>query len=102
MAYGTQDATNTLLTPTMILREALRVLHNNLVFLKNLNREYSNEFGIQGAKIGATANVRLPNQYYVSSGPALAAQNTVETTTPIQITDQSHVDVSFTTQGAHP
>ena len=98
MAYGTQDATNTLLTPTMILREALRVLHNNLVFLKNLNREYSNEFGIQGAKIGATANVRLPNQYYVSSGPALAAQNTVETTTPIQITDQSHVDVSFTTQ----
>ena len=88
-------ATNTLLTPTMILREALRVLHNNLVFVKNLNREYSNEFAIQGAKIGATANVRLPNQYYVNSGANLAPENTVENTTPVTITDQSHVDVSF-------
>jgi len=88
-------ATNTLLTPTMILREALRVLHNNLVFVKNLNREYSNEFAIQGAKIGATANIRLPNQYYVTSGSNLAPQGTNEQTTPVTITDQSHVDISF-------
>ncbi len=89
-------ATNTLLTPTMILREALRVLHNNLVFVKNVNREYANEFAVQGAKIGSVANVRLPNKYYVSSGANLAPQNSVETTTPVTITDQSHVDVSFT------
>jgi hypothetical protein len=73
-------------------------LHNNLVFVKNLNREYSNEFAIQGAKIGATANVRLPNQYYVSTGANLAPQNSVETTTPVTITDQSHVDISFSTK----
>lgn len=90
-------ASNTLLTPTMVLREALRILHNNLVFAKTLNREYSDEFAISGAKIGTTANVRLPNQYYVTSGPNLAAQNTVETSTPVTISDQSHVDVSFTT-----
>lgn len=90
-------ANNTLLTPTMILREALRVLHNNLVFAKNVNRQYSNEFAVQGAKIGSVANVRLPNRYYVSSGANLAPQNSVETTTPVTITDQSHVDVSFTT-----
>jgi hypothetical protein len=81
----------------MILREALRVLHNNLVFAKNVNRQYSNEFAVQGAKIGSVANVRLPNRYYVSSGANLAPQNSVETTTPVTITDQSHVDVSFTT-----
>ena len=32
---------NKLLTPTQVLREALRVLHNNLVFVKNVNKQYS-------------------------------------------------------------
>jgi DNA-binding MltR family transcriptional regulator len=37
---------NTLITPTQVLREALRVLHNNLVFVKNVNKQYSKEFAI--------------------------------------------------------
>lgn len=91
-------ANNTLLTPTMILREALRVLHNNLVFVKNVNRQYKEEFAVQGAKIGDTVNVRMPNKYYVSSGANLAPQGTAEANTSLKLTDQSHVDVSFTTQ----
>lgn len=91
-------ANNTLLTPTMILREALRVLHNNLVFVKNVNRQYASEFAVQGAKIGDTVNVRLPNKYYVSNGANLAPQGTAEANVALQITDQSHVDVSFTTK----
>lgn len=87
---------NTILTPTMVLREALRVLHNNLVFIKNVNREYSNEFATQGAKIGSVANVRLPNRYFVSDGPQLSAQTTTETTIPVTIQYQKHVDVNFT------
>ena len=57
---------NTLLTPTQVLREALRVLHNNLVFVKNVNKQYGQEFAVSGAKVGATINVRLPNRYYVT------------------------------------
>ena len=30
---------NSLLTPTIITREALRVLHGNLAFLKNVNKD---------------------------------------------------------------
>src|SRR5208337_4126015 len=67
---------NKLLTPTQVLREALRVLHNNLVFVKNVNKQYSSEFAISGAKVGSTINVRLPNRYYVAKTTALQALTT--------------------------
>jgi hypothetical protein len=45
-----------------VLHKALRVLHNNPVFVKNVNKQYSTEFAISGAKVGSTINVRLPNR----------------------------------------
>ena len=86
---------NTLLTPTMITREALRVLHNNLVFVKGVNRQYSSEFAISGAKIGSTVNVRKPNRYYVRTGPTMQTQNTSETFVPLTLNRQWGVDVNF-------
>ena len=87
---------NTLLTPTQVLRESLRVLHNNLVFVKNVNKEYSKEFAISGAKVGTTVNVRLPNQYYVSKQTALQAQNTTESTAPVTLSTNYQVGLNFT------
>ncbi len=91
-------ATNTLLTPTQVLREALRVLHNNLVFVKNVNKQYSKEFAIPGAKIGATVNVRLPNKYYITKGTTLNMQGTTESTVPVQLTTNYQVGLNFTQQ----
>jgi len=88
---------NLLLTSTKVTRESLRVLHNNLVFTKGVNRQYDDQFAVVGAKIGNSINIRLPNQYTVRKGPALAAQNTVNTTTPLTLTTQWGVDVNFTT-----
>ena len=88
--------TNTLLTTSLILNEAQRILHNNLVFAKGVNREYSSQFNKTGAKIGATVNVRNPNQYYVRTGATLTAQNTVESTVPVTVNRQWGVDISFT------
>ena len=85
-----------LLTMTSITREALRVKHNNVVFLRGVNKEYSDQFARQGAKIGSTINVRLPNQYYVRLGPQLSAQGTNEQTVPLTLTTQYGVDVNFT------
>ena len=48
------NATNTLLTISMITKEALRVLENNLRFAKYANRNYDDKFGIEGAKIGTS------------------------------------------------
>lgn len=88
---------NTLLTPVQILRESLRVLHNNTVYIKGINKQYSSEFGQTGAKIGATVNVRKPNQYFVRKGPVAQAQATTETYVPLTLNTQYGVDVAFTT-----
>ncbi len=87
---------NKLLTPTQVLREAQRVLHNNLVFVKNVNKQYSSEFAVSGAKVGSTINVRLPNRYYVSKTTALQPQNTNEATVPVTLTTNYQVGLNFT------
>ncbi len=87
---------NRLLTPTQVLREAQRVLHNNLVFVKNVNKQYSSEFAVSGAKVGATINVRLPNRYCVSKTTTLQAQNTNESTVPLTLTTNYQVGLNFT------
>lgn len=88
---------NNLLTPIMITREAARVLENNLVFTKYINREYSDEFAIRGAKIGATINVRIPPQYIGRTGATLAVEDAIETFRPLTLTTQFGVDIAFTT-----
>lgn len=89
---------NNLLTPVAITRESARVLENNLVFSKFVNREYSDEFAVRGAKIGATINARIPPQYLGRTGAALAVEDAVETFRPLTLTTQFGVDISFTSQ----
>jgi hypothetical protein len=67
---------NTILTPTAVTREALRILHQKLNFVGNIVREYDDSFAKSGAKIGDTLKIRLPNQYTVRTGASLNAQDT--------------------------
>ena len=87
---------NTLLSPTAVTREALRVLHQKLNFVGSITREYDESFAKSGAKIGDTLKVRLPNQYVVRSGPTLAAQDTTETSVDLKVQTQKGVDLNFT------
>lgn len=87
---------NTLLTPTAVTREALRVLHQKLNFVGNINRQYDDSFAQTGAKIGDSLKVRLPNQYTVRSGATLSAQDTTETSVTLQVSTQKGVDLNFT------
>lgn len=87
---------NTLLTPTQVTREALRVLHQKLNFIGNVNKQYDDSFANSGAKIGDSLKIRLPNQYTVRTGATLSAQNVTETSTTLQIATQKGVDVNFT------
>jgi hypothetical protein len=89
-------ATNTLLTPTTITREALRILHSKLNFVGNINRQYDDKFASSGGKIGNTLNVRLPAKYKARKTATYSAQNYVERSTPIVMASQYGVDVSFT------
>lgn len=87
---------NQILTISMITREAMRVLENNLQFTKGVNRQYDDKFGIEGAKIGSTLNVRLPARYVGRSGPVLSIENQTETYSPLTLSNQDGVDVQFT------
>lgn len=87
---------NQLLTISMITNEAARVLGNNLVLAKAVNRDYDDEFGIKGAKIGQTLNVRKPVRPTTRSGPVVSIQSAQETYAPLTFTDPIGVDYSFT------
>ena len=87
---------NTILTPTAVTREALRVLHQKLSFIGNINRSYDDSFAKSGAKIGDSLKIRLPNEYTVRTGATLSAQDTTETSTTLQVATQKGVDLNFT------
>jgi len=87
---------NAILTPTAVTREALRVLHQKLNFVGSITREYDDSFARQGAKIGDTLKIRLPNQYTVRSGSTLSAQDTTESTVDLKVQTQKGVDLNFT------
>lgn len=91
-------ATNSLLTPTIITREALRILHSKLSFVGNVNRDYDDRFASSGGKIGNTLNVRMPAKYAARKTSTYAAENYVERSTPVVMASQYGVDVSFTSQ----
>ena len=95
-------AGNTLLSPTIITREALRILHANLNFIGNINKQYDPQFANSGAspsgKIGPSLTIRMPNQYTVRTGSVLQVQDTVETSQVLTMSTQKGVDTIFSSQ----
>lgn len=87
---------NSLLTPTAVTREALRILHQKLNFIGTVNRTYDDSFAKTGAKIGDSLKIRLPNQYTVRSGATLSTQDTTEASVTLQVATQKGVDLNFT------
>ena len=86
---------NTYLTISMITREALRVLSNNLAFTRGATTEYNDKFGVEGAKIGTTVNVRKPPRYVGRTGTAISIENATETQVAVTLDTQFGVDLSF-------
>ncbi|MCP4386307.1 MAG: hypothetical protein GY798_33680 [Hyphomicrobiales bacterium] len=89
---------NTILTPTAVTREALRVLHQKLGFIGSIHRGYDSSFAKTGAKIGNTLKIRQPNEYTVRTGATLSAQDTTESSVDLTISTQKGVDVNFTSE----
>lgn len=89
---------NTLLTPTAVTRRALAILHQKLNFVGKVNRQYDDSFAVSGAKIGDSLRIRLPNKYTVTTGATLVKQDTTETSVTLQVNNQKHVGMNFTSQ----
>lgn len=93
--HGVLYADNTLLTISLLTREGMRVLENDLVATKKINREYDSRFAQEGAKIGDTVNVRKPPRYLGRDGQAIQIEDATETSVPVRLDTQSGVDISF-------
>ena len=87
---------NSLLTIDMITRKALQILENNLVITRNVNRQYDDSFAVEGAKIGSTLRIRLPDRALVTDGAALQVQDDNEQFTTLSVSSQKHIGVNFT------
>jgi hypothetical protein len=81
----------------MITRKALEILENNLVITRTVNRQYDDSFAVQGAKIGSTLRIRLPDRALVTDGAALQVQDDNEQFTTLTVSSQKHIGVNFTT-----
>jgi len=87
---------NSLLTIDMITRKALEILENNLVITRNINKQYDDSFAVEGAKIGSTLRIRLPDRALVTDGAALQVQDDNEQFTTLTVSSQKHIGVNFT------
>ena len=87
---------NSILTIDMITRKSLEILENNLVLTRNCNRQYDDSFAVEGAKIGSTLRVRLPDRALVTDGAALQVQDDNEQYTTLTVASQKHIGVNFT------
>jgi hypothetical protein len=86
---------NSLLTLDVVTREALRLFRNSNWYLRTIGRQFDEEFGRSGSKIGSQLRVRLPNDYTLRTGATAVPQNTNERNTTLVLATQMGVDVSF-------
>lgn len=86
---------NNLITPTWVTKSVAAGYVNFLVFAANLTKEYNDQFVINGAKMGDTVNVRLPQRFVATHGQALQTQNIFDQTTPVTLNDQVNVAFAF-------
>lgn len=88
---------NSILTPTQVNREILRVLHEKATFIGTTIRTYDDSYAQKGAKIGDSLKIRLPNKYTVRTGKTLVAQDTSEESVTMTVATQKGVDMNFST-----
>lgn len=84
---------NTILTPTIIAKEALLQLENNLVMGEMVYRDYESEFG--ASKIGDTVTLRRPVQFQATDGPTINLQDVQEGSLTLKISQHKTVGFSF-------
>lgn len=82
---------NTLLTPTVIAKEALMQLENVLGMANNVHREYKKEF----VKVGETVTIRKPVKFRAKDGAVLDKVDVLERSTTVVINKRKHVSWGF-------
>lgn len=87
----------TFLTDDIITAKALQILENTSVVTRTINKDYDPSFAVQGAKIGNTLRIRLPDRMLVTDGAALQVQDDNQQYTTLTVSTQKHIGLNFTT-----
>ena len=88
---------NTLLTPTIILKEMLHRFENNLRMGNLVYRGVEEGFAqsVNGYKPGSSVTISRPVQYTVRSGATASVQDIIEGSTTVSVDTQIGVDFKF-------
>lgn len=89
---------NTLVTCSIVAKEALAILENMLSFSTMVNRDWEAEFSSnmsRGYAPGQTINIKKPPRYTYRAGRVAVPQATVESTIPLTLS-QGGTDLNFT------
>ena len=87
-----QGESNRLLTDDIIVKEALRLLKNNLVTAPLVHRDLEKRF----AKVGDVISLQKPFRTKTSSGRVLQKQPMIDRTIPFEINRQQHFGLEVT------
>ena len=87
-----QGDNNRLLTDDIIVKDALRLLKNNLVTAPLVYRDLEKRF----AKVGDTISLKKPFRTKTASGRVLVKQPMIDQTVPFQIDRQEHFGLEVT------
>ena len=87
--------THTLLTPTMIAKEGLRLLKNNLVMGNLVYRDYEREFP-GGPKKGGSVQIRKPVKFRVTKSRVRVTSTITEQYITMTVSTQAHISWQFT------
>lgn len=85
---------NTFLTISQITYESAIILMNNLKFGSMVNRQYDDQYARQGAKIGATLNIRKPPRFVGRQG-AVAKYEGIQEQYATLTLDMFGVDMNY-------
>lgn len=89
---------NTLLSISMITKESMRQLKNQIQFAKSAHKDVSDEFAQKGGKIGSVINIRKPVRFEAVEGAALDLQDVSDQYVALTVDQRYHTAFQFSTQ----
>lgn len=91
---------NTLANSTWVCKEIAFEYLNEIEFVKNLSRDYDDQYVQNGAKVGDTVKARIPQRFVATDGQAMQIQNLYDQTVDISLTNQKNVAFSWSSAQA--
>lgn len=91
---------NTFKVASVIAKEAIGILENNLVMGNKVHRAHENEFKstVNGYKKGDTITIRRPTDFTVTDGATMDTQEIIEGSTSLVIDKRKHVAFEVSSQ----